>query len=153
VFWEDPSVFFLSLHQFPHWPGSGRADEVGGGAGRGFTANVTLAPGTPRLKYLERYDEALDRVLDSFRPDFILVSSGFDVLAGDPLGGQMLEPADMHTLATRLLARADEVCGGRVVALLEGGYDVKRTAQGTVAVLRALAGVTESDPTLPVGLG
>jgi acetoin utilization deacetylase AcuC-like enzyme len=153
VFWQDPSVFFLSLHQFPHWPGSGRADEIGSGAGRGFTANVPLLPSTPRAQYLAAYDEALDRAFDAFRPDFILVSSGFDVLAGDPLGGQLLEPSDMHTLATRLMARADDACGGRLVALLEGGYDVRRTAQGTVAVLRALAGVRESDPTLPVGIG
>jgi acetoin utilization deacetylase AcuC-like enzyme len=141
IFWEDPTVSFLSLHQYPHWPGTGRADDVGGGAGRGFTRNVPLPPGTPRAEYLRRYDEALDAALASFRPDFMLVSSGFDVLAGDPLGGQMLEPEDMHTLTTRLMARAAEVCDGKVVVLLEGGYDVRRTGQGTVQVLRALAGV------------
>jgi acetoin utilization deacetylase AcuC-like enzyme len=146
IFWEDPSVFFISLHQFPHWPGTGRADEVGEGQGRGFTRNVPLPPGTPRDAYLKRFDESLDSVLEGFRPDFVLVSSGFDVLAGDPLGGQLLEPEDMHTLTRRLMARADESCGGRVVILLEGGYDVRRTGLGAVAVMRALAGV-EADPT------
>jgi acetoin utilization deacetylase AcuC-like enzyme len=148
IFWEDPSVFFLSLHQFPHWPGTGRADEVGAGRGRGFTRNVPLPPSTPREQYLERYQETLDSVLEGFRPDFILVSSGFDVLAGDPLGGQLLEPEDMHALTRRLLACADETCKGRVVVLLEGGYDVRRTGLGAVAVIRALAGVDEADPTV-----
>jgi acetoin utilization deacetylase AcuC-like enzyme len=149
IFWEDPSVFFLSLHQYPHWPGTGSAEEVGAGAGRNFTRNVPLRPGTPRPEYLRRYEESLDEVLTRFRPDFVLVSSGFDVLAGDPLGGQMLEPGDMHTLASGLLARANEACDGRMVALLEGGYDVRRTGEGTVSVLRALAGAPSPAPTLP----
>ena len=149
IFWEDASVFFLSLHQYPHWPGTGSADEIGAGAGRTFTKNVPLRPGTPRAEYLRHYDESLDEVLARFRPDFILVSSGFDVLAGDPLGGQMLEPEDMHTLTTQLMGRADEVCGGRIVVLLEGGYDVRRTGEGTVCVLRALAGAPPPSTTLP----
>jgi acetoin utilization deacetylase AcuC-like enzyme len=122
---------------------------VGAGAGRGFTQNVPLRPGTPRAEYLRRYDESLDDVSARFTPDFILVSSGFDVLAGDPLGGQLLEPEDMHILTSRLMARADEVCGGRVVVLLEGGYDVRRTAQGAVNVLRALSGIAPTGSTLP----
>jgi len=153
IFWEDPSVFFLSLHQWPHWPGTGSADEVGGGAGRGFTHNVPLAAATPREEYLRRFEESLDFAFGAFRPDFVLVSSGLDVLAGDPLGGQLLEPEDMHTLTRLLMARADEACGGRVVAMLEGGYDVRRTGLGVVAVLRALAGVDVADPTLPGAAG
>jgi acetoin utilization deacetylase AcuC-like enzyme len=149
IFWEDPSVFFLSLHQFPHWPGTGRADETGSGGGRGFTRNVPLPPRTPRVEYLTRYQQALDSVLQDFRPDFVLVSSGFDVLAGDPLGGQLLEPEDMHELTRLLMLRAQETCGGRMVVLLEGGYDVRRTGLGAVAVIRALAGIEEADPTVP----
>ena len=109
---------------------------------------MPLRPGTPRSEYLARYDESLDAALAALRPDLILVSSGFDVLAGDPLGGQMLEPEDMHTLTTRLMERAAEVCGGRVVVLLEGGYDVRRTGEGAVQVLRALAGITSTGQTL-----
>jgi acetoin utilization deacetylase AcuC-like enzyme len=148
IFWEDPSVYFLSLHQYPHWPGTGSAAEVGAGPGRGFTRNVPLRAGTPRAEYLRCYDDSLDSTLAAFRPDFILVSSGFDVLAGDPLGGQLLEPEDMHTLTTGLMDRAEEVCGGRVVVLLEGGYDVRRTGEGTVQVLRALTGLSSTGQTL-----
>jgi acetoin utilization deacetylase AcuC-like enzyme len=148
VFWEDPSVFFLSLHQYPWYPGTGRADDVGAGAGRGYTLNVPLPAGTPPDEYFRRYGEALDAVMTKFSPDFVLVSSGFDVLAGDPLGGQLLEPEDMHELTRRVMARADEQCGGRVVVLLEGGYEVGRTGLGAVAVMRALSGVEEPDPTV-----
>jgi acetoin utilization deacetylase AcuC-like enzyme len=153
IFWEDPTVFFLSLHQYPHWPGTGSGEETGAGAGRGFTRNVPLRPGTPRSEYIRRYGESLDDVFARFRPDFVLVSSGFDVLAGDPLGGQLLEPEDMHTLTTQLMTRAGDVCDGRMVVLLEGGYDVRRTGQGTVEVLRALAGVPADAETLPATKG
>lgn len=147
IFWEDPSVFFLSLHQSPHWPGTGAASETGGGAGKGFTRNVPLAPATPREVWMAAYEEALADVFGRFDPDFVLVSSGFDALAGDPLGGQLLEPGDFHRATRSLMARAGEACGGRVVALLEGGYDPKRTGLGAVAVIRALAGVDIDDPT------
>jgi acetoin utilization deacetylase AcuC-like enzyme len=141
VFWEDPSVFFLSLHQFPHWPGTGRADERGAGAGLGHTLNVPIPPGTGRAEYLSRWHDALDRAFGAGRPDFVLVSAGFDCLAGDPLGDLRLEPDDLHAMAAELVARAGEACGGRLVACLEGGYDPPRTARAAVSVVRALAGV------------
>jgi acetoin utilization deacetylase AcuC-like enzyme len=153
VFWEDPSVFFLSLHQSPHWPGTGAASERGGGAGEGTTQNVPLAAGTSREAYLQLFESALDGVLAAFTPDFVLVSSGFDALAGDPLGGLRLEPPDFHVLTRILLERAREVCDGRVVALLEGGYDPKRTGLAAVAVIRALADIMEADPSAPVPQG
>ncbi len=145
TFWRDGSVFYLSLHQHPHYPGTGMADERGEGAGEGSTLNVPLAAATPRAEYLERFDEALEEVR-AFRPDFVLVSSGFDVLRGDPLGGQTLEPADMHRLARRVMELLAPEDGRRIVAALEGGYDPARTAQGAVAVIRALAGVEAPGP-------
>lgn len=140
VFWEDPSVFFLSLHQFPHWPGTGDSDERGGGPGLGYTLNVPVAPGTPRAEYLSRFHEALDRGF-AFGPDFVLVSAGFDCLRGDPLGDLRLEPEDLHAMAKTLAERAGAACGGKIVACLEGGYDPGRTARAAVQVIRALAGV------------
>jgi acetoin utilization deacetylase AcuC-like enzyme len=144
AFYEDPSVYYLSLHQWPWFPGTGDAHERGTGAGQGTTLNVPLPAGTPRDVWLAHFDEALGRVLEAFTPDFILVSSGFDALAGDPLGGQLLEPEDFHRMAATVRARALELCGGKVVALLEGGYDPPRVGAGAVQVVRALAGLPGS---------
>jgi acetoin utilization deacetylase AcuC-like enzyme len=149
VFWTDPSVFFLSLQLYPHWPGSGAADEAGEGEGAGATLNVPLPAGTAGEEYLAAFTGALDAALARFDPDFILVSSGFDALAGDPLGGLALEPSDFHRLTRVLMDRAASRCQGRLVALLEGGYDPRRTGLAAVAVIRALAGIDEADPTLP----
>ena len=141
AFYDDPSVFFLSLHQSPHYPGTGAAQETGTGAGEGHTLNVPLRAGTPPQEYRRRFEEALEQALDRTRPDFVLVSAGFDVMAGDPLGGLLLEPTDLHDMTRRLVDLAESECDGRVVALLEGGYDPPRLGQGVVAVLRALAGL------------
>ena len=142
AFYDDDSVFFLSLHQHPHYPGTGTANETGRGRGEGFTLNVPLARGTSREDYLAVFDHALRSATDRLAPDFVLVSGGFDVLAGDPLGGQLLEPEDLHRLTRTVMAAADRRCDGRVVVFLEGGYDPARTGAGAVAVIRALAGVT-----------
>ncbi|MDP2957225.1 MAG: histone deacetylase [Longimicrobiales bacterium] len=141
AFYEDPSVFYLSLHQSPHYPGTGDARETGAGAGRGFTLNVPLAAGTPREVYRAKFTEALARSVEVSRPDIILVSAGFDALAGDPLGGQLLEPMDFYDATREVMDAAASVCGGRVVALLEGGYDPVRLGQAVVCTVRGLAGL------------
>ena len=141
-FYEDPDVFFLSLHQYPHYPGTGAANETGRGRGEGFTLNVPLSPRTPRSDYLRAFGMALETAVARCKPDFILVSSGFDVLAGDPLGGQLLEPEDLHQATRMVMEAAERCCEGRVVVFLEGGYDPQRTGAGCVAVIRALAGVS-----------
>ena len=141
AFYEDPDVFFLSLQQYPHWPGTGAANETGRGRGEGFTLNVPLAARTPRDRYLRVFEKALRTSVARAAPDFILVSSGFDVLAGDPLGDQLLEPEDLHETTLMVMDAADRCCRGRVVVFLEGGYDPARLGDGCVAVIRALAGV------------
>ncbi len=141
IFYEDPDVFYLSLHQSPHYPGTGLARETGAGRGEGSTLNVPLPPGTPRAMYRDRFLQALEDVGKRFRPDFVFVSSGFDVLAGDPLGGQEVEPEDLHHFTGEAMALAGAACQGRLVVLLEGGYVPERVGAGTVAVLRALAGL------------
>ncbi|MSR21080.1 MAG: histone deacetylase [Gemmatimonadetes bacterium] len=141
AFYEDPSVYFLSLHQWPHYPGTGVAEERGSGAGEGYTLNVPLAAGTSRAEYRRRFEGALAEATGGFRPDFVLVSSGFDSMAGDPLGGLLLEPEDLHAMTRHLIDEVASDCGGRVVALLEGGYNTERLGLGTAAVLRALAGL------------
>ena len=140
AFYADPSVFFVSLHQWPHYPGSGAAGETGSGEGQGTTLNVPLTAGTPADVHREQFVRAVDTALDSFAPDFILVSAGFDCMTGDPLGGMLLEPPDLHEMTRYLVEVAGEACSGRLVALLEGGYDPKRLGLGAAAVVRALAG-------------
>ena len=146
VFYADPTVAFLSLHLFPHYPGTGSADERGAGAGLGRTRNVPLPPGTGASEYRGRFLDALDSALASFEPDLVLVSAGFDCLAGDPLGGLLLEPADLHQLTTDLLDRVRGPAKGRVAAVLEGGYVLGRLGPALVSVLRALAGLPPSPP-------
>ena len=80
-------------------------------------------------------------MLERFTPDFVLVSAGFDCMAGDPLGGLLLEPDDLHAITRRVMDVADATCDGRIVTLLEGGYDPQRLGRGAVAVIRALAGL------------
>jgi acetoin utilization deacetylase AcuC-like enzyme len=141
VFYDDPTVFFVSLHQSPHYPGTGMADERGAGTGEGATLNVPLPAGTPRREYLARFEEAVTAATRAIQPDVVLVSAGFDVMAGDPLGGMLLEPEDLHVMTRFLVEEAAGRCEGRVVALLEGGYEPARLGLGAVAVIRALAGL------------
>ncbi|NNM31814.1 MAG: histone deacetylase [Gemmatimonadetes bacterium] len=149
AFYEDADVFFLSLHQWPHYPGTGAANETGRGEGEGSTLNVPLPPGTPVDHYRQTFRAALEEAESRLDPDFVLVSSGFDVLAGDPLGGQLLEPSDLHHMTLEVMALSDRRCDGRLVVFLEGGYDPPRTGEGCVAVIRALAGVAMSTPSEP----
>ena len=142
IFYSDGTVFYMSLHQWPHYPGSGASDERGEGAGAGWTLNVPLPAGTPVDEYRSHFSGALDEALETSLPDFVLVSAGFDVMADDPLGGMLLEPEDLHALTRDLMEQTGDDVG--IVAALEGGYDPTRTGLGTAAVLRALAGVALS---------
>lgn len=141
VFYEDPSVYYLSIHQSPHYPGTGPAEERGRDAGMGTTLNVPMPPFAPRDVYRAHFTDALHQTLETFQPDFILISSGFDALRDDPLGGQLLEPNDFHQMTREVMEVADAVCGGRVVSLLEGGYDPVRLGQAALASIRGMAGL------------
>ncbi|MGH7551994.1 MAG: histone deacetylase family protein [Longimicrobiales bacterium] len=145
VFYEDPSVYYLSLHQSPWYPGTGRPDERGAGSGRGTNRNVTLAAGTSAVDYLSAFEAALDATLAEFQPEMILVSSGFDCMRGDPLGRLLLEPRDLHAMTRMVLERA-RACGAVGPAFtVEGGYAPERVGAGVVDVLRALAGLPPHD--------
>jgi acetoin utilization deacetylase AcuC-like enzyme len=106
---------------------------------------VPLPHGTSATEYRDRYLGALESILSSFRPDLVMVSAGFDCLAGDPLGGFHLEPQDLHLLTRDLMERVAEPAGGRIVAALEGGYVLDRIGSGLVNVLRAFAGLPPRD--------
>jgi acetoin utilization deacetylase AcuC-like enzyme len=141
AFYDDPSVYFVSLHQSPHYPGTGGAHERGAGEGEGTTLNVPLHVGTAPDEYRAAFEDAVATALAGFEPDFVLVSAGFDCMAGDPLGGLLLEPSDLWAMTRHVVEVAAAPCDGRVVALLEGGYDPGRLGHGAVAVIRALAGL------------
>ncbi len=141
VFYEDPTVYYLSLHLSPHYPATGAAVERGAGAGRGTTRNVPLRHGTAGPEYRRHYLEALGEALASFTPDLVFLSAGFDCLAGDPLGGFRLEPEDLFLMTADLLERLPAPATGRVVAVLEGGYVPERIGLGLLNVLRAFAGL------------
>jgi acetoin utilization deacetylase AcuC-like enzyme len=141
AFYGDATVYFLSLHQSPHYPGTGSANERGRDDGEGYTLNVPLPSATPRADYLHAFDQALGQVLKNFSPEFVLVSAGFDVMAEDPLGGMLLEPDDLYVMTRRIVEDAAADCDGKVVALLEGGYNPPRLGPGVVAVIRGLAGL------------
>jgi len=145
IFYEDPSVYFLSTHLSPHWPGTGAADERGAGAGANTTRNVPLPHGVLPAEYHRAFDAALDATLAEFEPELVIVSAGFDCLAGDPLGGMLLEPIDLHAVTTRLREATRATAQGRLVAALEGGYAPPRVGRGVVAVLRALCGLPPQD--------
>jgi acetoin utilization deacetylase AcuC-like enzyme len=141
IFRADPTVFFLSLHLSPHFPGTGHALERGSGSGRGTTRNVPLPHGTAGREYRACFVSALEDALATFSPDLALLSVGLDALEGDPEGGLRLAPADLHAMVGELRSRLPARAGGRIVGVLEGGYAVERIGAGFVAVLRALAGL------------
>ena len=143
IFYADDSVYYLSLHQHPWYPGTGLREERGEGRGWGTTLNVPLPAGTTRDEYRVEFLEALNTAFAGFQPELVIVSAGYDGLAGDPLGGFMLEPEDFYDLTASLLDRTGPPAG--VVAVLEGGYAPARTGDGVVATLRALAGLPASD--------
>jgi acetoin utilization deacetylase AcuC-like enzyme len=140
IFYCDESVYYLSLHADGSYPGTGAADERGAGAGAGFTLNVPVAPGTESAAYLALFEDALEQAFRESEPGLVIVSAGYDCLAGDPLGALLLEPADMHTM-TRLVMDNAARTGAPIVAVLEGGYAPARVGAGVVATLRALAGI------------
>ncbi len=138
IFYDDPSVYVLSVHVAGDYPGTGDSAERGTGRGRGTTRNVPLRPGTTAAEYRRRNAEALEAALAEFTPGLVILSAGLDLLAGDPEGGLALEPEDLHGLATDLLGRIS----GRapLAGVLEGGYAPRRIGAGLVNLLRGLAG-------------
>jgi acetoin utilization deacetylase AcuC-like enzyme len=135
-FYDDPNVLYLSTHQFPFYPGTGAARETGIGRGEGATLNVPLDAGTDDRTLLEANHELLLKRTREFRPDMILISAGFDPYEKDPLGGFLITVEGFSELAARWRELADELCGGRIAAVLEGGYDLDGLAQCVLALLK-----------------
>jgi acetoin utilization deacetylase AcuC-like enzyme len=138
IFWDDPNVLFMSVHQFPYYPGSGAPTEVGGANAKGATINVGLPAGSTDEVYAAVFDHVFLPALGRFKPDILFVSAGFDAFEHDPLAGMRVTKPGFAQMAQRLRFAADRVCGGRIVSVLEGGYDLDGLAGGMTGVLGAL---------------
>ena len=138
AFWTDPTVFFFSVHQYPFYPGTGAADESGEGAGKGTTLNCPVPAGTGDGEIVRLFEERLKPAALAFRPDFVLISAGFDSHRDDPLGGLAMTPEGFAELTRIVRAIAAETCGGRVASVLEGGYDMDGLARSVESHLRIL---------------
>jgi len=143
IFDSDPDVLYVSTHQYPFYPGSGAADEVGTGAGRGYTVNVPLEVGAVDEDYRLVFAEVILPILRQFKPDLVIVSAGFDAHERDPLAGMRLTTDAFAAMTNDLRLLADECCGGRLALATEGGYDLKALA----ACLRGAVDVLSPDVT------
>lgn len=128
-FWDDERVGFFSAHRWPFYPGTGRDDETGGGPGLGFTHNLPIAFGTPRSEYLRAFRSGLEDFAARVKPQLVVVSAGFDAHRLDPVGSLGLEVEDFAELTESLIAVADQYAGGKLVSVLEGGYNADILAQ------------------------
>jgi acetoin utilization deacetylase AcuC-like enzyme len=148
AFYERRDVLYFSTHQYPYYPGTGFWDETGKGEGQGFTVNIPLSPGKSDGDYLFIYRNILGPIAAEFRPEFILVSAGFDIYGGDPLGGMDVSVEGFAALAAELLSQAAHLCGGRILFALEGGYSLAGLRDGVKQVLLQMNGTGQA-PSLP----
>jgi acetoin utilization deacetylase AcuC-like enzyme len=144
IFWNDPSVMYTSVHQFPFYPGSGAPSEIGGVNARGTTINVGLPAGSGDADYAAVFDHVFMPALARFKPDLLIISAGFDAFEADPLAGMRITQAGFAAMAKRLRWAAKRWSSDRVIAVLEGGYDLEGLAGGMTATLHALLGDAES---------
>ena len=140
TFEHDARVLYVSAHESPLYPGTGAADEIGKGEGRGFTLNIPLEGGATDGDYQLVFDDIIVPVLDRFGPELVLVSAGFDAHRSDPLAHMRLTSAGFGRVARSIAAVAGRHAGGRVVAVTEGGYELSALGASLDAVIRVLAG-------------
>ena len=138
TFWEDPQVAFLSMHRSPFYPGGGDAHETGAGEGLGLNVNLPVRFGTSAAKQIERFKLATEKLASSFKPQFILVSAGFDSHHADPVGANGFESKDFEALTRIMMDIAEVHAEGRIVSLLEGGYNPDALAESVEFHLRTL---------------
>lgn len=147
AFEEDPTVFYMSLHQYPFYPGTGSAWETGKGRGAGTTLNCPMRAGSGDAEYETAFIEKILPAAEAFRPDAVLISAGFDAHADDPLAGLNLSSGFFGWMTARAIEIADRHAGGRIVSLLEGGYNLKALPESIAAHLAVLSGSSKTpDP-------
>ena len=138
-FEDDPAVMYVSIHQWPYYPGTGASDETGVGQGKGFTVNLPLEAGAADADYRLLFEEVVVPVLRQFKPDVLLVSAGFDAHERDPLASMRLTTASFGAMTSELRRVAEECCNGRMALVTEGGYDLRALAASLDDVVEVLA--------------
>ncbi|MBI3005621.1 MAG: histone deacetylase [Ignavibacteriales bacterium] len=138
IFYEDPTVLYISLHQFPFYPGTGAADETGEGKGSGLTLNCPMKAGSTQKEYLQAFKEKILPALHAFQPELLMVSAGFDAHRDDPLANINLTEESFAEMTKIIVDVAEKHSGGRVVSVLEGGYHLEALARSVEAHLKHL---------------
>jgi acetoin utilization deacetylase AcuC-like enzyme len=139
IFFDDPTVFFFSQHQYPWYPGTGSRGETGFGRGKGYTLNSPVKARTKASEQKRMFENAIGDINHNFKPDLIIISAGFDAHISDPLGQLLLEDKDFVSMTKTVKNWADEVCAGRVVSCLEGGYNLNTLGESVVSHVAELA--------------
>ncbi len=145
MFYGDPSVLYVSLHEWPFYPGSGARDELGRGEGRGFTVNLPLSAGADDAVYVAAFERIVAPITELYGPDLVLVSAGFDAHVRDPLAGMCVTDAGYAAMLERILSVLPGRGAGRVALVLEGGYDLRALASSLLATLRVLDGQSAAE--------
>ena len=138
IFYDDPTVLYVSSHQYPYYPGTGARDERGAGPGVGYTINLPLLPGTPAAEQVKLLLDVFSGPARDFQPQFILISCGFDAHRDDPMSALSLEASDYRALTRALVELAREHARGRLVSVLEGGYSLRALAESAAAHVQEL---------------
>ena len=144
-FYSDPSVLYFSTHQFPFYPGTGWYEELGAGAGKGYTVNVPMGYGMNDDDYVFAFQEILVPIAYLYKPDIVLVSAGFDIYCNDPLGGMSVTERGFSELTRIILDIAERCSMSRALFALEGGYDPPGLARSVKAVINMMKGCPEFD--------
>lgn len=144
IFYEDPTVLYVSLHQYPFYPGTGAEGETGSGKGKGFTINCPLKAGSGEKEYLDEFHQRIIPALDHFQPQLLILSAGFDAHRDDPLAGMNLTEGAFAGMTRIVKEAAKKHCGGKILSVLEGGYDLDALARSVETHLEILTGDAET---------
>jgi acetoin utilization deacetylase AcuC-like enzyme len=138
IFYEDDSVFYISLHEYPFYPGTGATSERGAGQGEGYTLNCPMGAGSVEKDYLDAFQAHILPALHRFQPEFMMISAGFDAHRDDPLASINLTEDSFSRMTELVLGVSDKYCQGKVVSVLEGGYNLEALSRSVEAHLRAM---------------
>lgn len=138
IFEADPTVMYVSLHQYPFYPGSGSADEIGSGDAKGTTVNYPLNLGVGDNEFIDIFDNSLSDKVLKYNSDLIIISAGFDAHVNDPIGGLRVTTEGYHNISKTITKIAGEVCDGKIISALEGGYNLKALAESVETHLKVL---------------